>query len=83
MVVLSPEADSRIHFYAASAFVRDYTPKGWVSKGSHDHGKQRVLLDNGYILIEQKWNPGPKEPVKEIPELTKKRQSRTKGRKGR
>lgn len=73
MSTLSPEANSRIHFYAATAFVKKYTPKGQVSKGSHDHGKQRVLLDAGYILIDQKWNPGPKEPVKEIAELTKKR----------
>ena len=81
MVVHSPEVDSRIHFYAATAFVKKHIPKGWVSKGSHDHGKQKVALDDGYIIIEQKWNPGPKEPVKEIPELTKKRLSRTKGRK--
>ena len=82
MSVYSPEAGSRIQFYAATAFVRDFDPKGKVSRGSHDHGNQRVLLDIGYILIDLKWNLGPQEPAKEIPELTEKRQFERAGGKG-
>jgi len=76
MSILSPEELTRINFYAATAFVRSFDPKGRVSKGSHAHGKQRIKLDDGWIIIDQGWYPKPQEPAQEIPELTKKRKKR-------
>jgi hypothetical protein len=69
MSELSPEIYSKVNFYAATAFVRKYRYKGRVSKGSHAHGKQRISLDDGWIIIEQEWYPNSTEkPEKLTPE---------------
>ena len=76
MSTFSPEELTRINFYAATAFVRAFYPKGRV-KGSHAHGKQRITLDDGWIIIDQVWSLKPQKPVQEIPELTEKRKKKS------
>ena len=73
MSAFVPDELSQIRFYAATAFVRDHSYKGRISNGSHAHGKQRLTLDDGWIIIDQVWFPKKQEPPKEIPELTWKR----------
>lgn len=52
---LSPEENTKINFFAASAFIRKYKvfPKPIVLTGK-DRGR-RISLDKGYLIIDRKW----------------------------
>ena len=52
---ISPPADTKINFRAATAFVRRYKifPRP-IRFTSRDRGT-RIGLDSGYVIIDQKW----------------------------
>jgi hypothetical protein len=54
---LIPAADTKVHFNAATAFVRDARivnhEKPIFLSGAHRG--IRVTLDSGYILVEREW----------------------------
>ena len=63
-----PEPLTKVHFYAATGFVRDYSfSKKPVSGATSRHGAQpAILMDNGYILIDQAWGRKPKSKIEPL-----------------
>jgi hypothetical protein len=54
---LSPPPDTKVHFKAATAFVRDAKIHNHKkpTRFTSSHRGIRVTLDIGYVLVERRW----------------------------
>ena len=67
---ISPPPNTIVHFMAAIGVVRSYRfSEKPISQASSSHGAQTaILLNNGYILIDQAWGRRPEEKPKMLSE---------------
>jgi len=58
---ISPPENTKVNFRAATAFVRKYEPSRRPIKFTSGHRGNRIKLESGYIIIEQRWRSSNKK----------------------